>query len=319
MDKKLPIYRVVADESEIYGMSVVQDPANEQSFVMFSKDEPKKFIACFESEEKHNIIGVALIPNQLVYRCDDYGNEFYITFEADTIEKLAHKYIGNGFNTYMTKDHYDWAEGLSIAESWIKTSENDKSVDYGIDAPIGSWLLMAHCDSIDLWQSFKDGKRTGFSIESMVQLEQIQENNSKTESKEDMAKETKQNVEVNEGFWTKMASIVANALAPKADVKLEEETPSEEEEKTPEEVAEEAAAVVEEQAETNEEAAEDLQAVVDALQAEVDSLKAENEELKKANQKMAKTPSTKVNVKQSAAKQNPMDVVAALRNGTYFK
>lgn len=62
-----------------------------------------------------------------------------------------------------------------------------------------------------------------------------------------------------------------------------------------------------------------MQAVVDALQAEVDSLKAENEELKKANQKMAKQPSTKVNVKQGAAKQNPMDVVAALRNGTYFK
>ena len=74
-----------------------------------------------------------------------------------------------------------------------------------------------------------------------------------------------------------------------------------------------------ESAETTETAAEDLQTVVDKLQEEVDALKAENAELKKQNQKMSKKPSAKVNVKQSAEKGNPRDVIEALYNGSYFK
>lgn len=332
---KLKTYKVVADESDIYAMSVVECPANEQSFVMFSKDDAKKQIVCFESDLKHNIMGVALIPDQKIYRNYD-GEEFYITFDADTIEKLAHKFLKTGGNMYMTKDHLDYAEGLSVAESWIKTSENDKSVDFGIEAPIGSWIITCHCDSIDLWESFKEGKRTGFSIESFVQLEEIVENKDKKENDMSKQKTNLETMEVNDGFWDKLKGIIAEALGTSKDDEVVEEAveeakqeadPVEEvveaEEETPEvpveEVAEEVIDTIEEGAETTEEATEDLQAVVDSLQEEIDALKAENEELKKANQKMSKKPSAKVNVKQSAEKSNPRDVIEALYNGSYFK
>lgn len=318
MDKKLKKYKVKPDDSCITGLSVVAEAAVEQDFMCFAKEEERKDFVCLESDntEKHRIVGVALRADFPIYR--QYGDEeFYIEFDKECVEKMAHKFFRDGAFYSMSTDHNAYTNGLYCCESWIvEDTENDKSNKYGLKAELGSWVVMCQVTDIELWESFKKGERKGFSIEAWCDLEEII---NKKNSQENMAKETKQNVEVNEGFWTKMASVIANALSPKADVKLEEETPNEEEEKTPEEVAEEAAAVVEEQAETNEEAAEDLQAVVDALQAEVDSLKVENEELKKKNEKMAKQPSTKVNVKQSAAKQNPMDVVAALRNGTYFK
>lgn len=332
LKKKLKTFKVVADGSEVYAMSVVESPANEQSFVMFSKEEETKHIVFFDSDEKHNIMGVALIPNQRIYRNQD-GNEFYITFDADTIEHLAHDFLKKGGNLYMTKDHETNAEGLSVAESWIKTSENDKSVDYGIEAPIGSWIITCHCDSIDLWQSFKEGKRNGFSIESFVELEEIIEKSDIDMTKNKVKMET---MEVNDGFWDKLKGIIAEAIGTSKDdqvvedaveeakeeaepvnetVEAEEETP----EVTPEEVVEEVVDTVEENNDTTEEAADDLQEVVDKLQEEVDALKAENEELKKKNQKMSKKPSAKVNVKQSANKQNARDIIEALYNGSYFK
>lgn len=321
MDKKIKKYSVIGDESCVYAVSLVEEPAIESNFVCFSKDEKPKMEMKFYKEESENktkymVLGAVLIPDKEIYRNYD-GQEFFITFSADAIEKLSQNYMRNLYGGgEFTLDHKEFTPSVFLCESWIKTTQEDKSNAYGFgDLPMGTWFISAKVDSIEVWNSIQEGTRAGFSVESFVELEEII---TKTENTE-MAKET-QNVEANESFWERLTNTLKAVLsAEKPEVKLEEETPSEEEEKTPEEVAEEAAAVVEEQAENKEEEAEDLQAVVDALQAKVDELQAENEELKKKNNALAKTPSTKVNVKQGAAKQNPMDVVAALRNGTYFK
>ena len=236
----------------------------------------------------------------------------------------------------FTKDHESFAQGCSLAESWIKTSENDKSVDYGFDCPLGTWFIAAKIDSIELWDSIKKGERKGFSIESWVDLEEIIENKDKKENDMSKQKTNLETMEVNDGFWEKLKGIIAEAMGTSKDDKTVEDAveeakaeadPVEEvveaEEQTPEvpvdEVAKEVIDTVEEGAETTETAAEDLQTVVDKLQEEVDALKAENAELMKKNQQMSKKPSTKVNVKQSAEKGNPRDVIEALYNGSYFK
>ena len=305
----------MAEDSNIYALSIVSDPAVESSVVMFNKETPKVEVKCFKDEEKkkYQICGAALIPNKEIYRNMD-GNEFNIVFESDTIEKLAHKFLKDGGNLYMTKNHDGYCSGISVAESWIKMSENDKSVELGLDVPIGTWIVLAQVDSIELWDELQAGKLTGWSIESFVNLEEII-----NKKETDMSKQKEQNMEVNESYWTKLSTILKEALGTqKEDTKLEEETEETTEEVPVEEIVEEVVDTVEEETETTEEAAEDLQAIVDQLQEEVDALKAENEELKKANQKMSKKPSAKVNVKQSAEKSNPRDVIEKLYNGTYF-
>lgn len=337
--KKLKKYSVVADSSEIYNISLVEEPAIEVDYVAFDKDKETKSNLKFiedKQNEKYMILGPALIPDKNIYRNYD-GNEFYVSFSAECIEKLSHNFIKNCYGAgCFTKDHESFAQGCYLAESWIKTSENDKSVDYGFDCPIGTWFVAAKIDSIDLWESIKKGERKGFSIESWVDLEEIFENKDKKENDMSKQKTNLETMEVNDGFWDKLKGIIAEAMGTSKDDKTVEDAveeakaeadPVEEvveaEEQTPEvpveEVAKEVIDTVEDGAETTETAAEDLQTVVDKLQEEVDALKAENAELLKKNQKMSKKPSAKVNVKQSAEKGNPRDVIEALYNGSYFK
>lgn len=337
--KKLKKYSVVADSSEIYNISLVEEPAIEVDYVAFDKDKETKPNLKFiedKQNEKFMILGPALIPDKNIYRNYD-GNEFYVSFSADCIEKLSHNFVKNCYGAgCFTKDHESFAQGCYLAESWIKTSENDKSVDYGFDCPIGTWFVAAKIDSIELWDSIKKGERKGFSIESWVDLEEIFENKDKKENDMSKQKTNLETMEVNDGFWDKLKGIIAEAMGTSKDDKTVEDAveeakaeadPVEEvveaEEQTSEvpvdEVAKEVIDTVEDGAETTETAAEDLQTVVDKLQEEVDALKAENAELMKKNQKMSKKPSAKVNVKQSAEKGNPRDVIEALYNGSYFK
>lgn len=337
--KKLKKYSVVADSSDVYAISLVEEPAIEIDYVAFDKDKETKPNLKFiedKQNEKFMIIGPALVPDKNIYRNYD-GNEFYVSFSAECIEKLSYKFMKTCYGDgCFTKDHESFAQGCSLAESWIKTSENDKSVDYGFDCPIGTWFVAAKIDSIELWDSIKKGERKGFSIESWVDLEEIIENKDKKENDMSKQKTNLETMEVNDGFWEKLKGIIAEAMGTSEDDKTVEDAveeakaeadPVEEvveaEEETPEvpvdEVAKEVIDTVEEGAETTETAAEDLQTVVDKLQEEVDALKAENAELKKQNQKMSKKPSAKVNVKQSVEKGNPRDVIEALYNGSYFK
>ena len=337
--KKLKKYSVVADNSDVYAISLVEEPAIEIDYVAFDKDKETKPNLKFiedKQNEKFMILGPALVPDKNIYRNYD-GNEFYVSFSAECIEKLSYKFMKTCYGDgCFTKDHESFAQGCSLAESWIKTSENDKSVDYGFDCPIGTWFIAAKIDSIELWDSIKKGERKGFSIESWVDLEEIFENKDKKENDMSKQKTNLETMEVNDGFWEKLKGIIAEAMGTSKDDKTVEDAveeakaeadPVEEvveaEEQTPEvpvdEVAKELIDTVEEGAETTETAAEDLQTVVDKLQEEVDALKAENAELKKKNEKMSKKPSAKVNVKQSAEKGNPRDVIEALYNGSYFK
>lgn len=337
--KKLKKYSVVADSSDVYAISLVEEPAIEIDYVAFDKDKETKpnlkFIEDKENE-KYMILGPALIPDKNIYRNYD-GDEFYVSFSAECIEKLSYKFVKDCYGAgCFTKDHNGFCDGCYLAESWIKTSENDKSVDYGFDCPIGTWFVAAKIDSIELWDSIKKGERKGFSIESWVDLEEIIENKDKKENDMSKQKTNLETMEVNDGFWDKLKGIIAEAMGTSKDDKTVEDAveeakaeadPVEEvveaEEQTSEvpvdEVAKEVIDTVEDGAETTETAAEDLQTVVDKLQEEVDALKAENAELKKQNQKMSKKPSAKVNVKQSAEKGNPRDVIEALYNGSYFK
>ena len=317
MAKGLKKYRVISDDSELYGLSVVSEPAIEQNFMCFGKEEETQKFICLESEnnEKHRIIGCALRPDFPIYR--SYGDEeFYMEFDKDCIEKLAHKFLQNGGNYNLSTDHEKYTNGLYVCESWIvEDVETDKTKLYGLEAEQGSWVVMCQVTDIELWESFKNGERKGFSVEAWCNLEEII-----NKKETDMSKQKEENMEVNESYWTKLSTILKEALGTqKEDTKLEEETEETTEEVPVEEIVEEVVETVEEETETTEEAAEDLQAIVDQLQEEVDALKAENEELKKKNQKMSKKPSAKVNVKQSAEKSNPRDVIEALYNGSYFK
>jgi hypothetical protein len=56
---------------------------------------------------------------------------------------------------------------LSIVESWIvEDSEMDKSKKYGLNVPVGTWMVSMKVNNEQIWNDFvKTGKVKGFSIE----------------------------------------------------------------------------------------------------------------------------------------------------------
>lgn len=337
--KKLKCYSVGLD-SDVYCISLVQEPAIESNFIYLSKEKPIQI--CLETNEKHIVMGAVLIPDKPIYRNQD-GEEFYIQFSKETIEKLAHDYLANDRVYSFTKEHEDVADGIYVVETWLKTSENDKSKDYGIDVPVGSWLMAAKVENEEIWRKIKAGEMNGYSIEAFVNLDEIKLN----KNNKDMAKENKNTkleaIEIDDNFWNKLKGILADALGKPEESKEVEETvgeivdemekgagPKDEETKVVEQAEDETPAeVVDEEVKdvvesvdevtaTPAESADALQAVIDGLQEEIAKKDEEIETLKKQNQKLSKRPSTKPVVKASAQKQNPRSVIEALYNGTYF-
>ena len=346
MAKKKKLYEVRPD-SLVYAISLVEYPAIESNFICLSEEKPIQ--VCLEQDEKHMVFGAVLIPDKPIYRYNQ-EEEYYLRFPKETIEVLAHEYLQNDNIYSFTQQHKENADGVSIIESWVKTSNNDKSVDLGIDAPIGTWFVGAKIDNEEIWQGIKDGSMKGFSVESFLNFDEIMMN--KQENK--MTEEKLETIEVNESFWMRIAEIIKNALKnpevpeleaqvtsaqvidemkdeveKKEDEVVVEEMPTEEmpTDETPvmvsgepEVIAEEVVEDVIEEAPTQEEAKEDLQVVIDELNKRIDELNAKISELELQNQKLSKQPSAKpVNVKGLIGGDNKFERMLAIMNGSAFK
>lgn len=351
MARKIKHYKVGLD-SDTLAISLVDYPAIEMPFVFLKKESEQ--LVKLANEERHLLVGAALVPDKPIYRNQD-GEEFYMTFDKDVIRKMAYDYLANDRNNNVTLQHQDATNGVQMVESWIKEGENDKSDYYGLQAPIGSWIVTMKVNDPKIWDGVKKGEFNGFSVESVVSLEDLKINKIKDNmAKEDIKMET---VEITDNFWQKLKDIIANALKSqpadeqeaetkaedavedvKEDVEpvMEEVNNADEEvvesgssnvEEASQEAADTAAEIVESAATDPNEAADGLQQVIDNLQAEIDALKSENEELKKKAaglskevEKMSKEPSIKPVVKKGENKVgDTRDILAQIANRTYFK
>lgn len=315
---KIKHYAVTFD-SDIYAISLVDEPAIEENFIYLSKDKQEQIF--LEKEDKHLIVGAVLVPNKPIYR-NNGKEEFYIQFSKETIEHLAYEYLMNGRMYSVTTDHKDIADDICLVESWIKTSENDKSNDYGMNLPIGTWIAAMKVENEEVWQRVKQGELKGFSIESFVNLDEINLKKQNTNMTEEVKMET---IELNEGFWTKLSSIISDALGiskkteevemEKVDevveetVELAEEVPTEEEvieETVVEEVVNEVIDVIEETAPTEEDKIKELEEVINGLKEEINKKDEMIAEMSKNIEKLSKQPSVEpINVKASKQSEHP--------------
>ena len=150
---------------EVFAISLVEDPAIESNFVWFDKEKVQ-----FQKidTEKRLVVGPVLIPNKKIFRIDGEGNGYEVFFTPETIEKLAQGYLKKGYQAKTTVEHEDKVKGVTLVESWIKTSKLDKSNSYGLNLPVGTWVGMMKIDNDDVWEDYvKNGEVKGFSIEGL--------------------------------------------------------------------------------------------------------------------------------------------------------
>ena len=163
----MKIIELILDEENedngITAISVVENPAIEESFIAL-KNQEVRFAQ--QDKEKRLLLGAALIPNKPIYRKNE-DDEYYIFFSKDTVRKASELFFIKGNQSEATLEHKVALEGLTIVESWIVESEKDKSRQYGMDVPGGTWMVSMKVNSDEVWNEYvKKGLIKGFSIEA---------------------------------------------------------------------------------------------------------------------------------------------------------
>jgi len=165
----MEIIELVIDENEelsgIEAISVVESPAIEEDFIALKDQEQIRLAEV--SKEKRLLMGAALIPEKPIYRKSG-DHEFYIYFSKDTVAKASQMFLKAGNQGQATLEHTEEKlSGMTIVESWLVEDDvHDKSRKYGLDMPIGTWMVAMKVDNDDIWNNYvKEGKVKGFSIE----------------------------------------------------------------------------------------------------------------------------------------------------------
>lgn len=209
MAKKIKKYKVGID-SETYAISMVESPAIESDFVALSKEEEKRVF--LESEERHMVYGAALIPDKDIYR-NNGEQEFYISFTKESIEKMSQDFMKNYRQNEVTLDHDEMANDITITESWlVEDPYKDKANALGINVPKGTWMVGMKVNQIDVWERVKSGELKGFSVESMISLEDFSKQNTNN-----------MNIETNDMFWDKLKNILKDTFSKKVEEPTVEE------------------------------------------------------------------------------------------------
>lgn len=172
----MEVFRVKYDnetDGDLYGISIVDDPANGFDFIAMSK---KMEIKLKTDEKKKILYGIVLRPEQKIYREFEDGTPFQLMFDAPTIERFSQDFMKKGYQKNTTFNHKqdNWLEGTTVVENWIVANkENDKGNEIGLPVENGDWCIGMKL-SDQLWSEYiETGKAKGFSIDSFVQFEKI--------------------------------------------------------------------------------------------------------------------------------------------------
>lgn len=159
-------------KSSVYAIALVENPAMEQDAIYLSADRKMVSKALKFSEEKGLLYTPVLIPNKKIPRVDEATGEEYLgSFSEETVERLAHDFIGEGslvsaFNSEHNEN--EKLEGVRVVESWvIQDSTNDKANALGLKYPNKTWMQTIKVDNPEVRRLIKEKKYKAVSIEGL--------------------------------------------------------------------------------------------------------------------------------------------------------
>jgi hypothetical protein len=168
--EKLPVYQIIVEDGDDTGISLislVEDPAIVMKGMAFNNKEVMSFK---EVGDKQIIIGPALIPDMKIYREDEKYGQYYVTFTKETIAKMVEKFNKYGSNRKINIDHSNQMVDAFIIQDWVtEDAVYDKSRKYGIEVPVGTYMIMVKIEDTKFWlEEVKGNEKFGFSIEGLL-------------------------------------------------------------------------------------------------------------------------------------------------------
>jgi len=160
----LPVYSLVVNDEESTGVdfvALVNAPAIERNFHAFNNR--MKFTS---NEEKRLVTGPLMIPDSMIFRRDEKFGEYYVTYTAETIKKIAEKFMQNQYISNVNTEHKTPIKDVFMIESFITDGDRGISAPKGFeDCPEGTWFGTYKVNNEDVWNQVKDGTFKGFSVE----------------------------------------------------------------------------------------------------------------------------------------------------------
>lgn len=169
----LPVYTatVDGDDEGMIRISLVDSPAVMSDFQHFaSQKEAMKYAV--QDEEKHLVYGVVMRADFPIYRKDKAGREYYLVYSADTIRKMAERYLAQSRQNRVDLMHDgNEVQGVQMVQWFIKDKDRGISPEGFSDIADGSLFAEFHITDPDIWEQVKDGTYRGFSLEGLFGIE----------------------------------------------------------------------------------------------------------------------------------------------------
>ena len=193
----LPKFAITIDDDyafdgEELGIDMIANtatPAIKVKGFAFTNQEPK--LLAFADNLKYRIAGPIMIPGD-IYRCDEGGFEYEVSFTIEEIERIHSKFMSKNKNKDIFNIEHDNENIVQsyILEAFLVDSQTKIKMikdEYNIDVPIGtSFVVQQFTDKYAYNKIVEEGK-IGFSIEGYLALKIAEEiNNNKQFKKQKM-------------------------------------------------------------------------------------------------------------------------------------
>lgn len=286
----LPVYEITIDKDysengedlAIDMIAFTSNPAIQVKGMAFNSHERKLF---FKDEKKMRIAAPSMRPMD-IYRRDEDGTEYYVSFSAEVIEQLHAKMMQN----LKTKDLFNIEHEAEnkvpayVYEILLVDSEAKQKYikdEYNVETEIGSQFIVSQITDKDYYNALVENEQFAYSIEGFLGLK-LNKHNRMNNPKFELDGKF---YELVDGVPVEVKAseevVAEEEVAPVEEVALEEEKEEEVKAESDEEKEEEVAAeeVAEEEKEEEVKAEVDVEVDADAVMAIVapalDALRAE--------------------------------------------
>jgi hypothetical protein len=224
---KLPLYVLdieenLEDETSVFAVGLVLQPAIERNWQTFSEDEkPIEHKFTVVDEEKKILGGFLIVSEQPIYRRDEDGTEYYVKFTAESISKIVNKLAKSGKPLSFNLNHDDnlQVKGAYLLSHFIIDSKlGMKTPDGFTPAPDGSWFGYVKIEDEKVWDMAKKGEIKGFSVEGYF-------NDKKVDEADQKVYEEIKNKLINNMEFNKLKKVLGEDLTNQLKKVFSEETP----------------------------------------------------------------------------------------------
>jgi hypothetical protein len=173
-------------------------------------------------EEKRILGGFLMTANQPIYRRDEDGSEYYVTFTPESISKIVNKLAKSGKQLTFNLNHDDSqpVKGAYLLSHFIIDSKLGVSTPQGFTpAPDGSWFGYVKIEDESVWEKAKKGEIKGFSVEGYF-------NDRKLIDAEQQEYETIKNKIINNMEFNKLKKVLGEDLTNQLKKVFSEEAPA---------------------------------------------------------------------------------------------